>query len=212
MAGWRWSGSGPTVALFAGFTVTSETIARDGVLVDVQTRRAANYQAILRVEVRVETTGTNAADTSPQTLPWTLASEDATYFTNATNWTSAFNTARYLQVTFPASVPSSATIDSVSFEHRYQAGSGSTICYYLEAWSGADPTGTAIRTYPSPPGTNGASCASGTASWVRDSISLPEIDTPAKVNGLVLRLYYRTSSGGATKSREDYAGLKIKYH
>ncbi|HEX6117266.1 MAG TPA: hypothetical protein VFY99_09205 [Solirubrobacterales bacterium] len=164
-----------------------------------------------------ETSGVNAADTSPQTLPWSLAAEDGVFFVNDTNWQSAFGSTltpqRYTQLSFPSYVPSSATIDSVSFEHRYQASSGSTICYYLDAWSGAAlPPSGAIGTYPNPPGTNGVSCAAGTGSWVKDSVSMPQVDTPAEVNGLVLRLYYRTSAGGATKTREDFANLKITYH
>lgn len=162
-----------------------------------------------------ETSGVDAADTTPETLPWNLAAEDTTnYFVNSTNWQSAFSASRYVQMTFPSYVPSSATIDSVTFEHRYQANSGSTICYGIEVWSGASPPpgGPMITTHPNPIGTNGQSCAAGTGSWVKDSVPLPEIDTPAELNDLVLRLEFRTSAGTATRSREDFANLKIIYH
>ena len=161
-----------------------------------------------------ETSGVDAADTSAETLPWSLAAEDGIFFVNGTNWQSAFSATRYVQMTFPSYVPSSATIESVTFEHRYQANSGSTICYGIGTFSGANPPpgGAMITTHPNPVGTNGQSCAAGTGSWVTDSVSLPEIDTPSELNGLVLQLGYRTSAGGGTKTREDYANLEITYH
>jgi hypothetical protein len=160
-----------------------------------------------------ETTGVNAADTSPQTLPWSLAAEDGNYLTNGTNWLSTFSTTRYAQLTFPSYVPSTGTIDSVSFELRYQAAAASTICFYLSDWAGSSPPpAAAIGTHPDPPGTNGLSCATGTSTWVRETIPLPEVDTPEEANGLVLRTYFRTSAGSTTKARVDYANLKIIYH
>jgi hypothetical protein len=157
-----------------------------------------------------ETSGVDAADTSPQTRPWTLAAADGTFYTNTNNWPSgAFTTTRYLQYTFPSGyVPSSATIDDVTLDHRYQANSGSTICFYAEALSG----GTSLGTVPSPVGADGVSCAAGTGSWVSDSLDLSMVDTPAEVNGLTVRVFYRRKTGGATKAREDYVNLNVTYH
>ena len=154
-------------------------------------------------------TATNQADASPETRPEEIRIEDSIFLESTNNWTNVFTPARYIEYTFsPGIVPSSAAIDSVTFLHRYQAGSGSTVCFYLDVIASSGSLGTV----PSPPGTNGASCATDTKTWVNDAIPLPMVDTAAKANGLVLRLVYRTAAGGGTKSREDYAALRITYY
>jgi len=154
------------------------------------------------------TTSTNQADGSPETLPNPIAFEDSIFYDVTNNWENTFTPARYIQYTFPPGiVPSSTALDSVKFRHRYQAGSGSTVCFYLDVIAG----GNSLGTVPASPGTNGASCAVGTGSWVTDSIPLPMVNAAAQVNGLVVRLIYRTSSGGKTKSREDWAAIEVAY-
>ncbi len=154
-----------------------------------------------------EMTGVNQADTSAETLPWTLGFADAVFFTNATSYASSFTSTKYTGVTFPSGyLPSSADLEAVSFVHTWQSINASTVCYYLDVFSG----GSSIGTVPASPAD--LSCATGTASWVTDTIPLPMVDTPAEINGGVqVRIVYRTSNGGATKAREDYTGLSIVY-
>jgi len=160
------------------------------------------------------TAATNAADSgkAPQTRPEPLSAPDGTFYTSTNNWTNQFQPARYIEFKFPgAVVPAAATIESVSFLHRYQVSGASTLCYYLDAISGGSSIGTVPSPAPGPSGT-GISCATGTATWTDESIPLPMVNTVARANGLVLRLFYRMTAGGGQKSREDYAALKITYY
>ncbi len=92
--------------------------------------------------------------------------------------------------------------------HRWQSGSGSNLCYYVDLFV----SGSSIGTVPSPPGTDGQACFAGTGSWTTDTVSLPAIDTLSELNNLNLHLVYRTKTGGGTKPRHDYVGLQVTYH
>jgi hypothetical protein len=156
-----------------------------------------------------ETQGANAADGSPEVGPWELALQDAVYYGAANNYGSSFAAAKYDGFAMPSGyVPSGSTIESVSLVHRWQSGSGSTLCYYVDLFVG----GSSIGTAPSPPGTDGAACFAGTGSWQTDTVPLPAIDTVSELDDLNLHLVYRTKTGGGTKPRHDYVGLQVTYH
>lgn len=138
-----------------------------------------------------ETTFTDAADTTPATTPWSLATADATAFQNGTNWPTAFNTARYLKVTFPDYLPASATVSSAQLVHTFRpATATTTACFYFDVLSGA----TVIGTYGS---ATTPYCATG-AAYTTTTIPIAALNTAARVNGAIIRMYVRTSVAGRT--------------
>jgi hypothetical protein len=134
---------------------------------------------------------------------WPLvASGDPTYI-SASTWPAAFSLNRYLQLTFPAYVPSGATVSGGSFLHRFRrSGGGGSACWYLQVLQGTTVIGTHGST-ASP-----VSCTSG-GSYRTDTVSLPEINSPARANGVVLKVYVRSSNGRSTE--HDQANLTINY-
>ncbi len=134
---------------------------------------------------------------------WPLvASGDPTYV-SASTWPTAFSSSSYLQLTFPAYVPGGATVSGGSFLHRFRrSGGGGSACWYLQVLQGT----TVIGTHGS--ATSPISCTSGN-SYRNDTVSLPEINSPALANGVVLRVYVRSSTGRSTE--HDQANLTINY-
>jgi hypothetical protein len=134
---------------------------------------------------------------------WPLvASGDPTYI-SASSWPTTFSSNRYLQLTFPAYVPGGATVSGGSFLHRFRrSGGGGSACWYLQVLQGT----TVIGTHGS--AASPISCTSG-GSYSTDTVSLPEINSPARANGAVLRIYVRSSRGRSTE--HDQANLTINY-
>jgi hypothetical protein len=131
-----------------------------------------------------------------------VASGDPTYI-SASNWPTAFSSSRYLQLTFPAYVPGGATVSGGSFLHRFRrSGGGGSACWYLQVLQGT----TVIGTHGS--AASPISCTSG-GSYRTDTVSLPEINSPARANGAVLKIYVRSSRGRSTE--HDQANLTINY-
>jgi hypothetical protein len=138
-----------------------------------------------------ETSSVDAANAVVATTPWSIATADATAYQEATNWPAAFNTARYLKVTFPTYLPASATVTSAQLVHTFRpAVATTTACYYLDVLSGA----TVIATYGS---AVSPYCATG-AAYTTNTILTPALNTAARVNGAIVRLYVRTSTAGRT--------------
>ncbi len=149
-----------------------------------------------------ETTYTDAADTTPATTPWSLAKADATAYQNASNWPTAFSAARYLKVSFPDYLPSTATVTSAQVVHTLRpATAATTACYYFDVLSGA----TVIATYGS---AAVPFCATG-AAYTTQTIPTPALNTAARVNGAIIRMYVRTSTAGRTL--HDHFRLDIGY-
>jgi hypothetical protein len=144
-------------------------------------------------------TGTAAA-----AAPWGIYASDSAFYANATNWATTFSTTRYLKLSFPAYVPSGATLNSVTFKHSYRsANSGANVCYYLEVYSGATLLGTR-GTSASP-----VSCTSSSTVSQTDSVTLSEVTTVAAANSLAVKLYVNRNTAG--KSRHDLAQLQLTY-
>lgn len=144
-------------------------------------------------------TGTAAA-----AVPWSIYASDSAFYANATNWATTFSTSRYLKLSFPAYVPSAATLDSVIFKHSYRsANNGANVCYYFEVYSGTTLLGAHGAT-ASP-----VSCTSSSSVWQTDSVTLPEVTTVAAANSLAVKLYVNRNSSG--KSRHDLAQLQLTY-
>jgi hypothetical protein len=165
-----------------------------------------------------ETQAVDDTSGTPSTLAWSLATGDSTTFTDATTWPSAApTTARYLKLTFDPAVPTGAVITSVTLTNVWRASAnltnGGTLCYYLESFNGAASLGTHGS------GSSAQNCNSSGANNVTDSVSLPEVNTVTKANGLVIKLYYWISplcGGGGNptcvKSVTDQAQVTFNYY
>ena len=149
-----------------------------------------------------EETMSNAATGTATITPWSLATVDATVISNATNWTTAFAATRYLRFTFDPGVPVGSAITSASFTHTYQSTTAATSCYYFEVYSGA----TLLGTHGS--AATPVSCATN-AAWVTDTVTLAEVNSVARANGVQVRMYVRNS--GSSKTRHDRVLLSLTY-
>lgn len=149
-----------------------------------------------------ETSAVDAADATPATTPWEISDADAAGYQNATNWPTAFNAARYLKVTFPAYLPAAASITSAQLVHTWRSvTAGRNVCSYFEVYSGATLLGTHFSA--------AAPSCNATTTFGTDTLSLPELDTAAKVNGVTIKLYVRDSVAG--RSQDDLFKLDVAY-
>jgi hypothetical protein len=144
-------------------------------------------------------TGTAAAP-----VPWALYGSDSAFYASTGNWATTFAATRYLKLSFPSYVPSTATVNGVILKHSYRsANNGASVCYYFEVFTGATLLGTH--------GSAAApiSCTSSSTVWQTDAVALPEAVTAAAANTLSVNLYVKRSTAG--KSRHDLAELAITY-
>jgi VCBS repeat-containing protein len=127
---------------------------------------------------------------------------NTTAYVAGSAWSSSFAASRYLDFSYPAYLPSGATVQGGTFNHSYRSYAGGTTCIYVEVWSG----GSLIGSH----GSSGAplSCNAGT-SYTTDVVSLPEVSTAARANALTIRLFVRNSGGG--KSEHSLATLGVNY-
>jgi hypothetical protein len=123
-------------------------------------------------------------------------------YVSASAWPTSFIASRYLDLTFPGYVPAGSAVEGGTFRHTYRSNATGTTCYYFEVWAG----GTLIGTH----GSSSAPVSCATTSFVTDSISLPEINTPARANALTIRLFVRNSAGG--QSQHATANLGVTYY
>jgi hypothetical protein len=159
-------------------------------------------------------------DTSgtPSTLAWAPATVDSTTYTDANAWpTTSPSTTKYLKLTFDPAIPSGAVITSVTLTNVWRAASnvtnGGTLCYYLESFNGT----TSLGTHGS--GSAAQNCNASGTNNVSDSVALPEVNTAAAANNLVLKLYYWMSpncgSGqkpACVQSVTDQAQVTFNYY
>ncbi len=146
----------------------------------------------------------DAADTTLATTYWGPATVNGQALQTAGTWAAAYSASRYLKFTFAPYVPSTATLASASFEYTYRSqNTADTTCYYFEVYVGA----TLVGTHGNASGSD-VDC-NGTASYKTISTPLPEVDTAAKANSLVIKLFSKNS--GARASLTDGALLKLTY-
>lgn len=132
----------------------------------------------------------------------TISVEDA--YMSAAIWPTAFDSSRYLELTFPGYVAAGSNVTGAEFRHRYRSASaGDSTCHYFEVYSGA----TLLATHGGPG--SPVSC-NATASYLTDTVVLPEIDTVAEANAVTIRLFVRNS--GAAHSLHQTAELALTYH
>ena len=133
---------------------------------------------------------------------WPLASGGGNAYRSASTWPTAFTASRYLRLTVPSYVPSTAEVAGASLVHRFRRVTSGSVCWYLEVLQGA----TVIGTHGS--AASPISCTSGGA-YRTDTVSLPEINSPARANGAVLKLYVRSTTG--RRSDHDQVELTVDY-
>ncbi|MGH2838012.1 MAG: hypothetical protein ACRDJY_06655, partial [Thermoleophilaceae bacterium] len=143
---------------------------------------------------------------TPATTKWGLAAGgDGAAFTTAANWASAFSTSRYIKFTFPTYVPASATVNSATLKNYYRpTASGRNACWYFEVYQGT----TLIGTHGS--AASPISCNS-TTTYTTDSVALPEVNTPARANSVVVKGYYNISGSGTRTTQHDLVTLNVTY-
>ena len=196
--------------------VTSQAIANDlrvrvyisnslllAARVDQATITTATSQGSFTLYDDVFTDRVNGGTTN---RTWPLVAAGGTAYTSDSSWLTAFNSARYLKLTYPSYVPSGSTISSVAFAHGYRATSATgQACVYYEILQGATvlaTKGSAASPY---------SCTGTT--YVTDSFNVPEIDTVAEANNVAVKIYVRNSAplAGNRFSEHDLAEMTINY-
>jgi hypothetical protein len=151
------------------------------------------------------TTYTDASSGTPSSFPWTLDQLDSTMYETSANWPTSFASADYLKLTFPAYIPSGTTVSSATLRNSYRpSNSANTACYWVDVYAGSTPIGTHGST------SSPYACGTG-SSYTTDSITLSEVNTPARANTLVVRLYYRSTSGGSRRTQHDRVQLSVDY-
>jgi hypothetical protein len=135
---------------------------------------------------------------------WPLVATDGTAYSTVGNFATTFNAARYVKFTPNQVVPTGATISSAQVQFAYKsATAGDTTCWYVEVYNGT----TLIGTH----GSSGTpvSC-NATTSYVTDPVSVPELNTAAAANNLVLKVYMRNS--GARKASIELVQVDLSYY
>jgi hypothetical protein len=172
------------------------------------------YTAFTAYEIQA-VDDTNGA---PATLPWALATVDATTYQAASNWPSATPaTTKYLKLTLEPFVPTGSVVTAVSLTNVWHASAavtnGGNLCYYLETFNGA----TSLATHGS--AGSPVACTNSGTTFASDTVSLPEVNDVTKANNLVIKLYYWISplcggggNPGCVKSVTDRAVVSYSYY
>ena len=144
------------------------------------------------------------ANAAAAVVLWPFVATDGTAYMTVGNLATAFNAARYLKFTPNQAVPAGAAISSAQVQLAYKsATNGDTTCWYFEVYNGA----TLIGTH----GSSGTpvSC-NATTSYVTNTVSIPEVDTVAEANSLVLKAYLRNS--GSRKTSIELVQVDLSYY
>ena len=144
------------------------------------------------------------ANAAAAVVLWPFVATDGTAYTTVGNLATAFNATRYLKFTPNQAVPAGAAISNAQVQFAYKsATNGDTTCWYFEVYDGA----TLIGTH----GSSGTpvSC-NATTSYVTNTVSIPEVDTVAEANSLVLKAYLRNS--GSRKASIELVQVDLSYY
>jgi hypothetical protein len=148
-----------------------------------------------------------AAGGAGTAFPWSQATVDGNFLAVGSNWATSFQSTRYLQVTFPAYVPSGATVTGATLRHAYRpVTNGNNACWYADVYSG----GSLIATYGNSAAPIG--CNSSSAAFVTDPVSMPIVNSVARANDLTVRIYFRGSGNGAGRATQhDLTEVSLTY-
>jgi len=135
---------------------------------------------------------------------WPFVATDATIYTSSGSFATTFNAARYIKFTPNVTVPTGAVITNAQVQLAYRSNTGGDqTCWYFEVYNGATLIGTHGST------TTPVSCNSATT-YVTDTVSVPEVSTPAIANAVVIKVYMKNS--GARRVRFDLVQLDLNYY
>jgi hypothetical protein len=144
------------------------------------------------------------ANAAAAVVLWPLVATDGAAYTTVGNLATAFSAARYLKFTPNQAVPAGAAITGAQVQFAYKsATAGDTTCWYFEVYNGA----TLIDTHGS---TGTPVSCNATASYVTDTVSIPEVDTVVEANALVLKAYLRNS--GLRKASLELVQVDLTYY
>jgi len=146
---------------------------------------------------------TDKVNTGTTDRTWPLVAAGGTAYTTASRLTNAFTASRYLEYTFPAYIPNGATVTGATFTHRYRSSPSGSVCWYFEVLQGS----TVIGTHGS--AASPINCNASTSTYQQDAIPLPEIDTAAKANQAVVKVYLRNAN--SQRATIDLAQLQVNY-
>ena len=194
--------------------VTSATVANDlririfakdgGADTFVIDRATISFKAYGKTWTEFGVKTTDQFDTTPATTTWGPAVADGSSWQSGSNWPTSYSATKYIELTFPSNVPGSSTLTSATLEHKYSSTvAGSSACYYVEIYSG----GSLLASHGS---TSSPVSCNNTTTGSTDNISLPEVSTPAIANGVVVRIYFKSS--GNDKTNEDLIALHLNYY
>jgi VCBS repeat-containing protein len=145
---------------------------------------------------------TDGAATSAQTTVTITIRDHA--LISGSGWDTSFSASRYVEFSFPPYVAAGSTVTDATFHFAYRSlDAAGTECYYVEVYRNAALLGT--HGSPAAP----ISC-NGTASYVTDDLSLPEVDRVARANRLTVRVYMSDSAGA--QSQINLAKLTVNYY
>jgi predicted ribosomally synthesized peptide with SipW-like signal peptide len=143
--------------------------------------------------------------------PWALAKVDTVAYSNTNNWPNAYNASRYLQMTFPSTVPAKARLTAAALETVWKTKNGTQQCFSFDTYSGKDTNGNPIKI-----GTHGgttpalaAMCTTSATTWSTSTVPLSEMNTPAIANDFTVRLYGFAATGNITNL--DRVALKLTW-
>lgn len=146
--------------------------------------------------------GVDASTGTPTTAPWEPAATDDGAQLTTNSWATSYSGTRYVELTFPATLPSTASVSAVALDLGYRpTTNGSTACFYLEIYAGGSLIGTHGSTGSS------LSCHSSNATTLVHAEALAEVDTAAEANALTARMYGRVSPAGSMQL--DLARLRV---
>jgi hypothetical protein len=135
--------------------------------------------------------------------PWSLKTADGISYTSASNLAVAYSATRYLQLTYPAYVQAGTTVTGATFTHTFRDAGGAggpNACFFIGVYTGV----TLLATH----GSQAVPYCNATAAYATTVIPLPEIDTIAEGNSVVVRIYEWTP-GGTRKILEDQASVSV---
>ena len=179
--------------------------AAKAITIDVATLSGSTSSPSMSFTLYTDTFN-DVADGSASAFQWSLAGNGSLAYTTTGNWATSFNAGRYLTLTFPSYVPTGTSVSGATFTTSYRPTVAGThnACYYFEVYSGASKIGTHGST-GSP-----VSCES-TSTYQVDTVPLPEINTPARANGAIVKMYYWVSGTGTRTTDHDLAQLSVDY-
>lgn len=140
---------------------------------------------------------------APAVTLWSPYAVDGTAYTSGT-FATTFSASRYLKFTPNEAIPAGSVISSANLQFAYKsATAGDQTCWYFEVYNGA----TLIGTH----GSSGSpvSC-NATTSYVTNTISLPELNTVAAANNVVIKAYLDNS--GSRAASVDLVQLDVGYY